>query len=496
MSVATPESTVTRPAPAFLTGAPKKLFIGGEWVTALSGETLETVDPTTAGLLCTVAAGGPEDAERAVGAALAAYEEPSWSAMAPEVRTRVLLQIADVVERHADELATLDSLDMGAPFLLTRWMTAHAVDVYRHFAGWPTKIFGQTAPSDPSQFNFTLRQPLGVVTAINPWNAPMMQSSWKLGAALATGNTVVLKAAEQAPLSTLRLGELLTETDLPPGVVNIVTGWGGTVGEALVVHPDVAKVSFTGSAAVGRHIMERAAGTFKRITLELGGKSPNIVFADADLPAAAAAAAAGFSTGSGQVCVAGTRIFVERSVREEFGELLQKELSDYQLGDPFDPQTRMGPLVSREQYDRVRSYLDLAREEGARVTSSGAPGMPGGWFVAPTVLDDVTNGMRVAQEEIFGPVAALMPFDDPQEVVRLANDTIYGLAAAVWSRDITKAHRVARALRAGTVWVNTYNQLTPGILPFGGFKQSGIGRENGTDVLDAYTETKTVMLQL
>lgn len=488
--------TVTeRPAPAFLADGPKKLLIDGDWQEAAGGETFDTIDPSTETVLTRVAGAGVEDVDRAVGAARRAFEDPSWSGLTPHARSRILLDIADVIERNAEELSVLETLDHGGPLGVTRSFVDSAAETFRHYAGWPTKHYGQTAPSAPSSFNYTLRQPIGVCGAIIPWNAPLFMAAWKISPALAFGNTVVLKPAEQTPLTALRLGELLAETDLPPGVVNIVTGFGHVTGEALIRHHDVDKIAFTGSGAVGKRILEASTATMKRVTLELGGKSPNIVFADADLPRAAATAAVGFCMNSGQVCAAGSRVFVEESIVDQFTELLTQRLSALPVGDPFQPTTFMGPLNSKGHLDRVTNYLDIAREEGATLLTTDNPLPATGYFVSPTVVRGLTNAARVAREEIFGPVATLMTFSDVDDAVAKGNDTEYGLSAAVWTSDLSKAHRVAGALRAGTVWVNSWGILDP-ILPFGGFKQSGLGRENGPSVAEMYTETKSVMIAL
>ncbi|MET8869378.1 aldehyde dehydrogenase family protein [Nonomuraea sp. NPDC004580] len=483
-----------RPAPAFLAdGSTKRLLIGGAWVPPRSDETFETRDPATGQALARVSAAGPDDVAAAVAAARRAFEAPSWADITPYERSKVLLRIADVIEAHTEELAVLDSLDMGGPLWLTRWMVEHAVEVFRHYAGWPTKIYGRSGPSDPSTLAYTVRQPLGVVAAITAWNGPILQLAWKLAPALATGNTVVAKPAAWSPLSALRVGELLAETGLPAGVVNIVTG-GAPTGEAMTGHPDVDKISFTGSPAVGRRILEVSSRDLKRVTLELGGKSPTIVFDDADLEAAARGAVAGFAQGSGQGCVAGSRIFVQESVRERFRELLVREMRSYALGDPFHPGTKAGPLATREHFDRVAAYLDVAREEGGVLHTAGELGH--GLYMPPTLVEQAGPGARVVREEIFGPVAALLTFTDLDDAVAQGNDTIYGLSASVWTRDLGRAHRAAARLRAGTVWINTFGEMSAGSLPFGGFKQSGLGREHGLEVLDAYTETKTVMVRL
>ncbi len=485
-----------RPLPGFIRGpGPIGMLIGGEWTPAASGETFTTVNPATGSILATVAAGGPADVDRAVAAARRAFEEPSWTAMNPHDRTVVLLRIADALEANAEELATLESMDGGIPITVTRGMVADAAKTVRYYAGWPTKILGTVNPVDASVHCYTVREPVGVCAGIIPWNGPLVMAVWKIAPALACGNTVVLKPAEQTPLTALRFGQILAETGLPPGVVNIVTGFGETAGAAISAHPGIDKVSFTGSTATGKLILGASVGNLKRVTLELGGKSPHIIMPDADIAAAARTAAAGFAMLTGQVCVAGTRILVHESVMDEFAGELAKAVSAFQVGDPFEEATMLGPVVSAEQFERVNSYLSIGVSEGADIVYGGGRFDNAGYFVEPTVFGGVSNDMRLAREEIFGPVAALIPFREVDEAVRIANDTDYGLAAAVATTSVSTAHTLAKRLRAGVVWVNTYSELDS-TFPFGGYKQSGIGRELGDKSLESFTELKSVFIRL
>ncbi|MCO5971150.1 aldehyde dehydrogenase family protein [Actinoallomurus soli] len=487
--------TTPRPAPPFLE-MPHGVFIDGREQPAQQGERIASIDPMTEQELTTIAVAGPQDVDAAVAAARRAFASPQWSGITPERRSRILYQIADVIEAHAQELATLDSLEMGGPLAGTGYMVAHTVEVFRHYAGWPTRIYGATAPSAPSQLKYTTRRPLGVVAAIAGWNGPVLQMGYKIAPALATGNTVVAKPSEQTSLSLLRIAELITQhTDLPDGVLNVVTGPGHSTGELLITHPGVDKISFTGSTAVGKHVLQASATTLKRVTLELGGKSPFIVLDDADLNDAATAAAMAFCAGSGQGCVAGTRILVHENVREPFTRLLTERMAAYTLGDPFHPATAMGPLASRGHYEKVTGYIGLARQLGGTIAGTGPFGDKD-LFVGPTLVTGLDNASRIAQEEIFGPVALLMPFHDDEQAVHIANDSPYGLAASIYTTNLSRAHTMAERLQAGTVWVNTVNDMSTGPLPFGGMKQSGIGREHGTDVIDAYTETKAVVVNL
>nr|BFF21445.1 aldehyde dehydrogenase [Promicromonospora thailandica] len=430
-------------------------------------------------------------------AARRAFTDPAWAGLSGDARGRVLHQIADVIEAHADELAAIDSVTMGAPRRLTGEMLAEASEIFRYYAGWPTKLFGTTVPLGEDRLGYTRREPLGVVGIIWGWNGPMGQLPGKLAPALAAGNAVVLKPAETASLSTLRLAELLAETDLPAGVVNVVTGLGSEAGEALVAHPDVAKIAFTGSTATGKHVQKVATDSLTRVTLELGGKSPALVFADADLARAAFGVAAGFCGNAGQACVATSRVLVEESVRDEFVALLTSAMAEvFAPGDPFAPGTVVGALSTRAQLERVSGYVDSARAEGARILTGGERHGDRGYFYSPTLIDQVTPGMRVVREEIFGPVGVLTTFTDVDDAVAQANDTDYGLAASVWTSDLATAHRVSARIEAGTVWVNTWGEMSTGQLPFGGYKQSGLGREGGLEVLDAYTQSKSVRIAL
>jgi acyl-CoA reductase-like NAD-dependent aldehyde dehydrogenase len=482
-------------ARAFLEGGPKKLLIGGEWVAARSGETFAAINPATEEIIGYAASGDKVDVDAAVVAARRAFEHASWAAISPHQRTSYLLRLASLIEAHAEELAQLETLNNGTPLSITRPQMLSVAQTFEYYAGWATKIYGETNPSDSAFFNYTLREPLGVCGQIIPWNGPLSSASWKLAPALACGNTCILKPAEQTPLTAIRLGELILEAGFPPGVVNIVTGFGETAGAAISAHPDIDKVAFTGSTAVGKLILHASTGNLKRVTLELGGKSPNVIFADADLDLAIASSVGGFCALSGQICVAGSRIFIQESIYDRVVERLADFTSNFTVGDPFHPHTAMGPLVSREQFDRVTSYFDVGKADGARV-AVGADTLGGkGYYVKPTLFADVTNGMRIAQEEVFGPVAAAIPFKDENDAVFQGNQTIYGLGAAVWTKDVGRAHRVARALKAGTVWVNTYLKVDP-ISGFGGYKQSGMGRELGPHSIDAYTQMKTVYLNL
>jgi acyl-CoA reductase-like NAD-dependent aldehyde dehydrogenase len=479
---------------AFLRQQPVKMLIGGQWVAAASGKTFETFNPATGRVLAQVAEGDAEDINRAVAAARKAFESGPWPKMTPSQRGRLLWRVAELIEEHADELAMLETLDNGKPI---RYSKASDVpltaDHFRYFAGWATKIEGETIPvSIPNMFTYTLREPLGVIGQIIPWNFPMQMASWKLAPALAAGNTVVLKPAEQTPLTALRIGELMCEAGFPDGVVNIVPGFGHTAGAALSEHLDVDKIAFTGSTEVGKKVLQASAGNLKKVTLELGGKSPNIIFPDADLKWAVRGALTAIYFNSGQICTAGSRLFVHKSVYDETMSKLIEGANAMRVGAGADPATEVGPVISQEQLARVTGYVETGRSEGAVARTGGerAGGdLADGYFLPPTVLDQVSDEMTVAREEIFGPVVVALPFEDVEEVA------IYGLAAGVWTSDIKKAHKMVSLLKSGVVWVNTYNQFDAAA-PFGGYRQSGYGREMGHAVFDAYTQIKTAWINL
>ncbi|MGA8072825.1 MAG: aldehyde dehydrogenase family protein [Candidatus Acidiferrales bacterium] len=484
---------------AFVT-AKRKLFINGKWVEAASGKTFPSYNPATGEVLANVAEGDREDIDRAVKAARAAFETGPWSKMPPAGRGKLIWKLADLIEKHQEEFAQLESLDNGKPLKISRIADLPlTIEHMRYYAGWATKIEGNTIPltlAEPSKFlAYTVREPVGVVGQIIPWNFPLLMAAWKLGPALAAGCTIVLKPAEQTPLSALRLGELIQEAGFPDGVVNIVPGYGETAGAALAAHPDVDKIAFTGSTEVGKLILQAAAGNLKKVSLELGGKSPNIVMADADLETTIPGAASAIFFNHGQCCCAGSRLFVEEKVFDKVVDGVAKLAEQIQVKPGFDPDSDMGPLVSEEQLNRVCGYLESGVREGAKAVTGGARHGDRGYFVKPTVLVNTNDNMKVVREEIFGPVVTAIPFRDASEIVARANDTVYGLAAGVWSRDIKKAHSVAAKLRAGTVWINCYNIFDPA-LPFGGYKQSGWGREMGHEVLEHYTEVKSICAAL
>jgi (Z)-2-((N-methylformamido)methylene)-5-hydroxybutyrolactone dehydrogenase len=470
--------------------------VGGEWVDARSGATFETVDPYTARAWATVPRAGPEDVDAAVAAARAAFDDGPWPRMPARERARLLRRLADLVAERALDIATVEVTDNGKLLREMEQQLRGLPDYLHYWAGAADKVGGETIPG-PSEdwLIYTRREPVGVVAAITPWNSPVLLLTWKLGPALAAGCTVVAKPAEQAPASTLEFAKLFEEAGFPPGVFNVLTGFGPDAGAPLAEHPGVDKVAFTGSTATGTAVMRAAAGHLARVSLELGGKSPQVVFADADLEAAANGVVAGVFAATGQTCMAGSRLLVERSVHDELLERVSARAAAVRLGDPMEAETEMGPVAFEDHLANVQGRIATAEAEGARLVTGGRRPERDGFFIEPTVFADVRAEMSIAREEVFGPVLAVQAFDGAEEAVRMANDSPYGLAAGIWTADVRRAHKVAHAIRAGTVWINAYRSVGP-MAPFGGFKASGLGRENGLEALHEYTEHKTVWVEL
>jgi acyl-CoA reductase-like NAD-dependent aldehyde dehydrogenase len=486
--------------PAQTTPRRYQLFIDGQFVDAESGKTFESPNPSTGETFAEVAEADKADVDKAVAAARKALDG-KWSKMSARDRGRLLYKLSQLIEQHAGELATLETSDNGKPIKESTYIDLPGVvENFEYFAGWSTKIEGETIPVPGQMFNYTLREPVGVCGQIIPWNFPLLMAAWKLAPALACGNTVVLKPAEQTPVTALELAKLIQEAGFPEGVVNIIPGYGETAGAALASHPGIDKIAFTGSTEIGRVIAKAAAENLTRVSLELGGKAPNVIFADADLDQAVNGAMMGIFFNQGQVCCAGSRVFIEEPVKDEFLARFKEKAERITVGDPMDKATLMGPQVSLEQLNKIRSYVGIARDEGATVFSGGQSvqlegAFQNGYFFQPTIFSEVNNSMRVAQEEIFGPVSSVITFNNDDDLLRQANETMYGLSAGIWTRDITRAHRFAKAVKAGVVWINTFNMMNAAS-PFGGYKQSGYGREMGKHALELYTQVKSVWVDL
>lgn len=476
-----------------------KLFIDGKWVEPHSGKTFATTNPANEQEIMQIALSDDADVDAAVAAARTAYENGPWSKLSASERGKILYKIGEAITAHADELAYYETIDIGKPISESRNIDVPFVaDLFEYYAGWANKFHGETIPVRGNFLNYTLREPLGVVGAITPWNFPFLLAAWKIAPALAMGNTVVHKPSEQSPLSALKFAEVCQQAGLPEGAYNVVTGSGRTTGMAMVRHPGIDKIAFTGGTSTGITIMQEAAKTLKKVTLELGGKSPNIVLDDADLDAAVRGALVGIFYNKGEVCAAGSRLFVQESAHDQFMDKLLERAKKMQVGDPLDPKTRFGPLCSSAQLSNVLSYIGAGKEEGAKLVLGGERAKVGdgkGYYIQPTIFDGVSNQMKIAREEIFGPVLAAIRFRDLDDLIAQANDSIYGLAAGVWTRDVKKAHYVAKKLKAGTVWINTYNVYDPAS-PFGGYKQSGFGRELGMHALEHYTQVKSVWVDI
>ena len=479
---------------------PKKLLIDGKWVDPKSKKYFKTYNPATEEVLAEIPEGGKEDVDMAVKAARKAFEEGPWyRKFSSAQRAKCLYKLAELIDKHADELAQLETLDNGKPIKESRWVDVPmTAETFRYYAGWATKLEGETVNANNDFFTYTLREPIGVVGQIIPWNFPMLMLAWKWGPALACGNTVVLKPAEQTPLSALRIGELALEAGIPEGVVNIVTGLGpDSAGEFIANHMDVDKIAFTGEDKTGQIIVKASAGNLKRVSLELGGKAPNIVFGDADIEAAVKGAITGIFFNQGQVCCAGSRLFLQKDIHDEFMDKLLKRVEKMSQGFGLDEKTAIGPQVSKEQQERCFEYIDIAKKEGAKLACGGGrpDGMDKGYFVKPTIFTGVKNDMRIAQEEVFGPVLSVLPFKNLEDVTEQANKVRFGLSGAVWTSDVKKAHKLAKDIKAGTIWVNCYNVFDPA-MPFGGYKQSGYGRELGKHSIELYSNIKSVWLNL